>query len=130
MSIRYSGLASYVAGLRPFAHFGGNILVEAIFNTDPMTIRNTILWTLFVITAAGFSILLAFASEGIALQHGFMNGTPGLLIALRMVPPDSVHAFDVMGKQMNIRLAVDAPCWFLIICGTAVLVNWRRRRKD
>lgn len=93
-----------------------------------MTIRNVILWTVFAVVAAGLSIPLALLSEALAVQHAFLEGTPGLFVAIRLAPPNSIHAFEIMGRQMTIALAIDAPCWFLIICGTAVLVSRRRRR--
>jgi hypothetical protein len=44
-------------------------------------------WTLLTAVIAAASLFMAFLSEGFALQHGFFNGTPGLIVSARTVPP-------------------------------------------
>ena len=84
---------------------------------------------LFFIVTAVSSIPLALFIEGFALQHGFLNGTPGLAIAGRLVPPSSERGFEAMRKQMAIELKVDAVLWFTLICGATALVTALRHRR-
>jgi hypothetical protein len=75
--------------------------------------------------AAVLSVFLALQSEGLADQYGFTTGTPGEIVS-RMVVPAS--GLDSLGKSMTVPLAVDAPIWFVVICGSAVIVTTVRRR--
>jgi hypothetical protein len=93
-------------------------------------ISRVLLWTVFVIVAVVMSITLALKTEGAALQYGFLNGTPGLVVAKSLVPPSSDPALDSFAKHMEVQVAVDAPLWFLAICGLAVgIANSRRRQR-
>jgi hypothetical protein len=89
-----------------------------------MRVRTVLLWGVFVVFAAPISILLALKSEGVALQYGILHGTPGLIVSGWLVPPSP----EALAKHLVAQLAVDAPLWFLVICGSAVAIVRRRRR--
>lgn len=95
-----------------------------------MTIRRFLQWAAFIIVAIVVSIPLALTSEGIAFQYGFLNGTPGMVVANRLVPSSSDRGFEALAKAGHIMLAVDAPLWFVAICGAAVIVVVGRRRAN
>jgi hypothetical protein len=94
-----------------------------------MTTPRIFQWAAFVLVAGAVSVPLAL-KEGIAYQFGFLNGTPGLVVASRLVSPRSERGFEAMTKAGNVMLAVDAPLCFALICGTgAIIVGIRRRRR-
>lgn len=82
--------------------------------------------------AAVLSVPLASMSEGVVLQLGSMNGTPGLLISSRQVPPSADHGFEAMAKDMNVALTVDARIWFAVrvLAITVAIVRSRRRTRS
>jgi len=89
-----------------------------------------VLWFLFGVGVGLVSVPLALMSEGIAYQYGVFNGTPGLIISREQVPADSDRGIERMGKRMDTALAVDAPIWFVIICGAVgIIVLVRRGRR-
>ena len=95
-----------------------------------MKIRNLVLGLVGVILAAGISIPLGLASEAFSLQHGLLNGTPGLYIAGRLVPSCSDCGFEAMSKQVDIELSIDATLWFLVLSASALLFLWRRKKRQ
>ncbi len=94
-----------------------------------MKIGKMLLGIAFVTVAGIFSVLLAVKSEGLALQYRLPNGTPGLYVAGRLVPP-SAGGLELMSKQMYIEVGTDAPLWFLLICGGAFVFIRRRKRNS
>lgn len=95
-----------------------------------MTTRRIFQWAAFVLIAGAVSVPLALKAEGIAYQFGFLNGTPGMVVANRLVSPSSDRGFEAMAKAGNVMLAVDAPLCFALICSIgAFLVGIRRRRR-
>jgi hypothetical protein len=93
-----------------------------------MNIRKIVLWMLFLALAAVVSEPLALLSEGIGLQTGFPNATPGLAIAHKAVPPSSDRGFETLSKQMDLQLKIDRVFWFVVLCAIAVTVALYRRR--
>jgi hypothetical protein len=95
-----------------------------------MTTRRVLLGTLLAIVgaivAAGAAVSLALTFEGEALQHGFFNGTPGLIASRLLVPPTGLSA---LSKGMQVQVSVDASINFLIIGGIAIFIA-RRRAKN
>ena len=83
---------------------------------------------LILIVAAVLSIPLAILSEGTSLQNCIGDCTPGLFVSHLFVPPNNTQDLSSLGKDLEIAVAVDAPLWFLLICGTAFIIVKRRRR--
>jgi hypothetical protein len=89
-----------------------------------MKIHKVLIGTVLVVFAAILSVSLAIVSEGIALQHSSINGTPGLYIAGLVLPPS---AGGPLSKQFCIEISIDATLWFLTICvGVFAFTKWRR----
>jgi hypothetical protein len=81
----------------------------------------------FVVVAAVFSIWLALQSEGINDHYRLTNGTPGEVVSRMVVPATGL---DSLGKSMEVQIAVDAPIWFVLICGSAsIIIKIRKRRR-
>ncbi len=102
------------------------LTIKANMNAESSrTPRKVALIVLFVVLAAPLSILLALKTEGMANQFGLTHGTPGMMIAERVVESEG---FKGVAESMDVELAIDAPCWFLFLSATAMIVARRRRR--
>ncbi len=92
-----------------------------------MTLKKALIGVVFVVVAGPISIFLAIDSEGFAFQHRLR--TPGLYVADRLLPPQS-SGFNQFAESMSIAVSVDALIWFLIICGTVLIIaRYRRSQK-
>jgi hypothetical protein len=90
--------------------------------------KNVVLALSFAVIAAVVSIPLGIKSEGAGLQWGF--NTPGLFVASKVIAADPLDRSDRLKRFFFISLAIDAPLWFLAICGTGTAITLIRRKRN
>jgi hypothetical protein len=81
----------------------------------------------YAVLAAVVSVFLAFGSEGIGKGH--VGGTPGMLVASKLVPTLPVpNQLQNLGETILVGLTVDSALYFVLICGVLVITGKLRDR--
>jgi hypothetical protein len=93
-----------------------------------LRIEDEPLLIILTLLAAVVCIPVAFAADGLLLQHGFP--TPGVYVDHLLHPQPQPGFLTGIGSLLSTMVVVDSICWFIVLTAVGFLIDRAIKRRS